>query len=345
MPSGSRMTSSSVCMLLATPMTSLSGLVDTYAHMKSPSQSWVLFSIDSVNSRQRLVNPSSVIPVDSQVTTLQLVQPCRLRVVPCSPFGTASRLMELQSVATSTMDDAKILATAVASTSVFSVSQKRSPVMDNSTTKIPSLLALSPPPPIPTEIITPLNVQAFSLRLKLHPDKRFVMSLLDMLTNGANIGYCGPHYSRSTPNAATARTSSEALSSSIAQEISLFHSVGPFPSPPFPNMVISSLGVRPKKNGKFRIIMDLSRPFFYSVNDYIDRDCYSMQYCRVDDAVNHLCSVGPGAVMAKLDVKHAFRLIPVRSEDWHLLGYQFNDFYYFDIVLPFGLRSSPFLFC
>ena len=171
------------------------------------------------------------------------------------------------------------------------------------------------------------------------------MSLLDMLTNGANIGYCGPHYSRSTPNAATARTFSEALSSSIAQEISLFHSVGPFPSPPFPNMVISSLGVRPKKNGKFRIIMDLSRPFFYSVNDYIDRDCYSMQYCRVDDAVNHLCSVGPGAVMAKLDVKHAFRLIPVRSEDWHLLGYQFNDFYYFDIVLPFGLRSSPFLFC
>lgn len=51
------------------------------------------------------------------------------------------------------------------------------------------------------------------------------------------------------------------------------------------------------------------------------------------------------ALMAKLDIQHAFRLIPVRPVDWPLLGYQVNDLCFFDIVLPFGLRSSPFLFC
>lgn len=48
--------------------------------------------------------------------------------------------------------------------------------------------------------------------------------------------------------------------------------------------------------------------------------------------------------MAKLDLKHAFRLIPVHPSDWNLLGYCNNNQYYFDVVLPFGLRSSPSLF-
>jgi len=46
-----------------------------------------------------------------------------------------------------------------------------------------------------------------------------------------------------------------------------------------------------------------------------------------------------------MDVKHAFRLVPVRPADWHLLGFKVGEGYYFDIVLPFGSRSSPFLFC
>lgn len=48
--------------------------------------------------------------------------------------------------------------------------------------------------------------------------------------------------------------------------------------------------------------------------------------------------------MSKLDVKHAFRICPVHPEDWHLLGYVWQDQYYVDIVLPFGGRSSPFIF-
>ncbi|XP_055337903.1 uncharacterized protein LOC129587950 [Paramacrobiotus metropolitanus] len=48
--------------------------------------------------------------------------------------------------------------------------------------------------------------------------------------------------------------------------------------------------------------------------------------------------------MAKMDVKSAFRLIPVRPAEWNLLGYQWNGEFYFDVVLPFGCRASPYVF-
>ena len=48
--------------------------------------------------------------------------------------------------------------------------------------------------------------------------------------------------------------------------------------------------------------------------------------------------------MAKIDIKHAFRLCPVRPEDYQLLGMRWLGEYYFDTRLPFGGRSSPYIF-
>ena len=36
--------------------------------------------------------------------------------------------------------------------------------------------------------------------------------------------------------------------------------------------------------------------------------------------------------------------MPVRQEDWNLLGIHWKSKYYIDTCLPFGLRSAPFLF-
>ena len=48
--------------------------------------------------------------------------------------------------------------------------------------------------------------------------------------------------------------------------------------------------------------------------------------------------------MSKLDIKSAFRNIPVHMPEWELLGMKWQGLYYFDTVLPFGLRSAPYLF-
>ena len=48
--------------------------------------------------------------------------------------------------------------------------------------------------------------------------------------------------------------------------------------------------------------------------------------------------------MANVDIKSAFRLCPVHPSDHHLLGMKWKGQYFFDRVLPFGLRSAPFIF-
>ena len=53
---------------------------------------------------------------------------------------------------------------------------------------------------------------------------------------------------------------------------------------------------------------------------------------------------GPNTLLAKVDIKNAFRLIPVHPGDRHLLAMQWHNQVYVDGCLPFGLRSAPKLF-
>ena len=41
-----------------------------------------------------------------------------------------------------------------------------------------------------------------------------------------------------------------------------------------------------------------------------------------------------------MDIKNAFKIIPIKPEDFQLLGFQFNGSYYFDKTLPFGASIS-----
>ena len=50
---------------------------------------------------------------------------------------------------------------------------------------------------------------------------------------------------------------------------------------------------------------------------------------------------GYGALLTKVDLKHASGLCPVLRQDWPLLCYSWRSQFYFDLWLPFGLRSSP----
>ena len=53
---------------------------------------------------------------------------------------------------------------------------------------------------------------------------------------------------------------------------------------------------------------------------------------------------GGGGLMAKADIKQAYRNMPVHPEDRDLLGMQWQGQLLVDGCLPFGLRSAPLLF-
>ena len=134
------------------------------------------------------------------------------------------------------------------------------------------------------------------------------------------------------------------VSANLDKEISLGRVAGPFPSSPLPNYC-HSVGVVPKKHSsEWCTIYHLSYPEGGSINDYIPKDPYSLQYVWVDDAMRALQSLGQGSYMAKTDLKLAFRLIPIHSDDWNLLGIYWQAMFYVDMYLPFGLCSTPYIF-
>ena len=107
----------------------------------------------------------------------------------------------------------------------------------------------------------------------------------------------------------------------VAKEVSLGRVSGPHLHPPWDHLVVSPLGIVPKKEpGCFRLIHHLSYPEGESVNDGIPPDCCSVQYASVDDAVELVRKAGPGAAMAKADIESAFKLLPVHPDSFHLLG-------------------------
>ena len=114
------------------------------------------------------------------------------------------------------------------------------------------------------------------------------------------------------------------------------------------------MGAIPKKHShpsKWRIINDLSWPAGQSVNDAFSKELYTCSYDSIDQPISYLKSFGPNALISKLD--HAFHLVHVDLRDWEILGSIWplvmsdgstRTGYFFDMLLPFGLWSSPALF-
>ena len=116
--------------------------------------------------------------------------------------------------------------------------------------------------------------------------------------------------------------------------------------PPDEALHVSSFGVIPKKDqpGKWRLIIDLSSPWGHSVNDGIDPEKFSLQYIKMTMYCVWLRVWGKGALLAKFDVENAYRNVPVHPDDRAKLGMKWRKQLYVDLMLPFGLRSAPFIF-
>ena len=200
------------------------------------------------------------------------------------------------------------------------------------------------PTPASSTGYTPLRPHHFARLLVKHPSPQFVDTLLRHMTNGFDIGYHGPHYDLRALNLPSAAEHPQVIDDYLALECSQGRMAGPFPEPPFYPFHCSGMGVIPKQDGSHRVITHLSAPPGCSINDHIDPEAVTLTYTSVDRAIGMANDLGKGTLFAKIDLKHAFRQCPVRAADWHLLGVHWRGQYYYDKCLPFGLRSSPFLF-
>ena len=143
------------------------------------------------------------------------------------------------------------------------------------------------------------------------------------------------------PNLLSAKQHPDIVDEKLRKELDANRIAGPFDTPPLNQFTVSPLGIVPKKSpGEYRMIHHLSYPKGSSVNDGISDEYTSVHYASISDAIKCIKNCGVGSFLAKTDIKHAFRIIPIHPDDHHLLGMKWKGLYYYDKCMPMGCASS-----
>lgn len=177
--------------------------------------------------------------------------------------------------------------------------------------------------------------------LDLYPSREKALLLIE----GFSFGFPLPSFTGSgctiVDNLKSVRQFPEVVREKVSKEIAEGRMAGPFKFPPFSDFRISPLGVVPKREpNSFSLIQHLSFPKGGSLNDEIDDSLCSVAYATFDEAVGKIKACGRGALLAKADVKSAFRLLPIAPAAFSSLGFYFDGFYFFDKCLPMGCSLS-----
>lgn len=94
---------------------------------------------------------------------------------------------------------------------------------------------------------------------------------------------------------------------------------------------ISPIFLRPKNDGKFRMILNLRK-----LNEVSEK-----QHFKMDTLKSVLTLVYPGAFMCKLDIKDAYYSVPIAEEDQKLLKFMYDGLLYQFLGLPNGYTKGP----
>ena len=197
-------------------------------------------------------------------------------------------------------------------------------------------------------MVTPLQWREWDLTLSRHPDRRFRDYIVHGLRFGFRVGFhkdTAGGTGRPPRNMPSARDRPEVIDEYLAVECSKGRVIGPLDQALFPDIHVNRFGVIPKgTSGKWRLIVDMSFPEGASVNDGVSEALSTLTYIGIGDAVKGITTRGKGTRMAKVDVKSAYRNIPVHPEDRWLMGMRWRETLFVDTALPFGLRSAPKIF-
>ena len=169
-----------------------------------------------------------------------------------------------------------------------------------------------------------LNTVAWEKYISAYPDKR----LLDYLRFGFPLGLSDA--SRQCLNNATvvnhhsALQQEQAVSEFLEYEIACGAIMGPLNQIPHATFHCSPLLTRPKDNGKYRVVVDLSFPKANALNDYVSREAYDgIAYKLKFPSTDHIC----GAInsfsdpyISKIDISRAFRHLRMDPADALKLG-------------------------
>ena len=122
--------------------------------------------------------------------------------------------------------------------------------------------------------------------------------------------------------------------------------LGSFDEPPLPDMLFSPINIVPKPNNKWRLIHDLSFPWngTDAINDCIPPEEARVQYQHIDEVIDIALRLGTETRGACVDIRHAFRNLPLRFDQLRYMGLSLNNKIYINSSVPFGAASSCLIF-
>ena len=165
--------------------------------------------------------------------------------------------------------------------------------------------------------------------------------ILEGIRVGVNIDFEGDRQkSRTCVNLPISAEDEPKVNAVIEADVRAGKKAGPFDAPPFPHFSCSPIGcVAKHEPGKICVIDHLSHPrggdSINATTLHVDQEMGSF-----DRACEMIRDLGAGCFLMKLDVEAAYKQVPVRPEDWPLLGFKWRGKWYYERVLPFGLKSS-----
>ena len=188
-----------------------------------------------------------------------------------------------------------------------------------------------------------LNMVQWRKALKGYPDS----GIVEFLEYGWPIGIDRAAYLQSyNSNHTSARLHPADVEHYIVTELGHRALLGPFGGPPTKVCHFSPLMTRTKRDSIFRrVIIDLSWPKGWSVNDGISRTDYidgpmTISLPTPDDMERAVVRAGRGSFLYKTDLSRGYRQLRVDPLDWPLLSFRHGSMCFMDICPPFGLRSS-----
>ena len=180
-----------------------------------------------------------------------------------------------------------------------------------------------------------------------HPDQDFAQYILRGIEQGFRVGFdpMRADLQSARRSLLSAMERPDVIEKYLAKEMSAGRVVQVAPGLA-EAVYCSPFGVVPKKSkpDAWRLIVDLSSPEGHSVNDGIGKELATLTYVSIDEVMEQVLQSGRGALLAKMDIKQAYRNVPVHPDDRTLLGMSWKKEVFMDTTLPFGLRSAPLIF-
>jgi hypothetical protein len=146
-------------------------------------------------------------------------------------------------------------------------------------------------------------------------------------------------------NAKNAYVNGRQVSDAIAAWVSLGYAYGPVPEEDLPhNAKVNGILTRTKPNGSVRIILNLSAPKGFRVNDGINKDDFPATMSSTEAWLAVLNKLGLGCSIMKVDFADAYKHVAVVLEDTDLQWFEWGGKYFKELCLIFGASSSAGIF-